>query len=108
MAWRSGGAWARRQRHSPVVVPGIDYEMQHVVLSVVLREYPLLFHFRALAAVLFENPNSLVAGIVLARAVRDLVGEQLLYSNGIYVMPTPPALHIKRLNEPAWGRMAWL
>lgn len=40
----------------------------------------------------------LVGGVALARAVRDLVGEGLLYSNGTLVLPSRPALHVKRLN----------
>jgi hypothetical protein len=49
-----------------------DQEMQRVVLAVVLREYPVLLTFPAIACELFENPNDLVGGMALARAVRDL------------------------------------
>jgi hypothetical protein len=72
--------------------------MQRVVLAVVLREYPVLLTFPAIACELFENPDDLVGGMALARAVRELVTEGLLCSNGLLVLPSRPALHIKRLS----------
>lgn len=60
----------------------------------------------AIASELFENPNDLVGGMALARAVRDLVGEGLLYSNGLLVLPSCPALHVKRLSGGG-GWAAW-
>jgi hypothetical protein len=81
--WRSGGgAWRRRQRRAPSLTVATDREMQRVVLAVILREYPVLLTFPALACELFENPTDLVGGMVLARAVRDLVEAGLLHSNG--------------------------
>jgi hypothetical protein len=77
--------------------------MQRVVLTVILREYPVLLTFPALARELFENPDDLVGTIALARAVRELVIEGLLHSNGILVLPSRPALHVKRLS----GREGW-
>ena len=74
-----------------------DYEMQRVVLALILREYPILLTLPALANLLLANPNSLVGCIALARAVRDLVRAGLLLSNGLFVLPSKPALHIKRL-----------
>jgi hypothetical protein len=104
---RSGGAWVRRQRRAPMLIVGTDAEMQRAVLAVVLREHPILLTFPALAAELFENPNGLVAGIALARAVRDLVTEELLYSNGVFVLPSRPALHLKRLGQRDWRQPSW-
>jgi len=72
--------------------------MQRVVLAVILREYPVLLTFPALACELFENPDDLVGGLALARAVRDLVEAGLLHSNGHLVLPSRPALHVNRLN----------
>jgi hypothetical protein len=72
--------------------------MQRVVLATVLREYPVLLTFPALACELFENPADLVGGMALARAVRDLVEGGLLHSNGHFVLPSRPALHVKRLS----------
>ena len=77
--------------------------MQRVVLAVILREHPVLLTFPALACELFENPDDFVAGYALARAVRDLVTEGLLHSNGVLVLPSRPALHVKRLS----GRDGW-
>lgn len=72
--------------------------MQRVVLTVILREYPVLLTFPALACELFENPADLVGGLALARAVRDLVEAGLLHSNGHLVLPSRPALYVKRLT----------
>lgn len=97
--WRSGGgAWRRRQRRAPSLSVTTDQEMQRVVLAVILREYPVLLTFPALACELFESPTDLVGGLALARAVRDLVEAGLLHSNGHLVLPSRSALHVKRLN----------
>jgi hypothetical protein len=105
--WRSGGgAWRRRLRRAPSLSAMTDEELQRVVLDVILREYPVLLTFPAIACELFENPNDLVGGMALARAVRDLVGEGLLYSNGLLVLPSRSALHVKRLSG-ADGWAAW-
>ena len=101
-----GGAWRRRQRRAPAFTVTTDSEMQRVVLASVLREYPVLLTFPAFACELFENPNDLVGGMALARAVRDLVSEGLLYSNGLLVLPSRPALHVKRLSGGT-GWAAW-
>jgi hypothetical protein len=74
--------------------------MQRVVLAIVLREYPVLLTFPAIACELFENPNDLVGGMAL---VRDLVMAGLLHSNGFLVLPSRSALHVKRLS----GREGW-
>jgi hypothetical protein len=103
MWWRGGGAWRRRQRRSPSASVTTDREMQRVVLGIVLREYPVLLTFPAIACELFENPDDLVGGMALARAVRDLVMAGLLHSDGLLVLPTRSALHVKRLS----GRDGW-
>ena len=100
---RGGGAWRRRQRRAPMLTIRSESEMQRVVLDVILREHPVLLTFPALAAELFENPNDLVGAIAMARAIRELVMEGLLYSNGVLVLPSRPALHVKRLS----GREGW-
>ena len=72
--WRSGGgAWRRRLRRAPSLSAMTDEELQRVVLDVILREYPVLLTFPAIACELFENPDDLIGGMALARAVRDLV-----------------------------------
>ncbi|MBW8060534.1 MAG: hypothetical protein FVQ78_09505 [Solirubrobacterales bacterium] len=102
--WRSGGgAWRRRLRRAPAFTVTTDEEMQRVVLAVVLHEHPVLLTFPAIACELFENPTDLVRGMELARAVRDLVVEGLLHSNGFLVLPSRAALHVKRLS----GRDDW-
>lgn len=106
--WRSGGgAWRRRQRRAPSLSVTTDQEMQRVVLAIVLREYPVLLTFPAIVCELFENPDDLVGGMALARAVRDLVMAGLLHSNGFLILPSRSALHVKRLSGKdgwaAWG-----
>jgi hypothetical protein len=97
--WRSGGgAWHRRQRRAPSLSSMTDEQMQRVVLGVALREYPILLTFPALAFELFENPADFLAGYALARAVRDLVVEGLLHSNGYLVLPSRAALCFERLR----------
>jgi hypothetical protein len=106
MRWGGSGAWRRRVRRHPALTVMTDDEMQRVVLAVILREYPVLLTFPALACELFENPNDLAGGMALARAVRDLVGEGLLHSNGLLVLPSRSALHVRRLSGRD-GRAAW-
>ncbi|MBW8058948.1 MAG: hypothetical protein FVQ78_01165 [Solirubrobacterales bacterium] len=102
--WRSGGgAWRRRLRRAPSLSAMTDEELQRVILDVILREYPVLLTFPAIACELFENPDDLLGGMALARAVRDLVMAGLLRSNGFLVLPSRSALHVKRLS----GRDGW-
>lgn len=57
MRWGGSGAWRRRLRRHPALTVMTDDEMQRVVLAAILREYPVLLTFPALACELFENPN---------------------------------------------------
>ena len=99
MLWRSGGgAWRRRQRRAPSLSSMTDEQMQRVVLGVVLREYPVLLSFPALAFELSEDPCDFLAAYALARAVRDLVIEGLLHSNGYLILPSRAALRFERLR----------
>lgn len=100
--WRSGGgAWRRRQRRDPSFTVTTDREMQRVVLTVVLREYPVLLTFPAIACERFENPADLIGGMALARAVRDLVETGLLHSTGHLVLPSRLPAKSKRLRRAA-------
>jgi hypothetical protein len=45
------------------------------------------------------NPRSLTGGVALARALRELDDEGLVFSDGVLVRPSRPALHVKRLLE---------
>jgi len=59
--WRSGGgAWRRRLRRAPSLSAMTDEELQRVVLDVILREYPVLLTYPAIACELFENPDDLI------------------------------------------------
>jgi hypothetical protein len=50
-----------------------------------------------LANLVLANPRSLVGCVTLARAVRDLCRAGLLLSNGLFVLPSKPAIHVNRL-----------
>ena len=60
-----GGAWRRRLRRAPSLSAMTDEEMQRVVLGVVLREYPVLLTYPAIACELFENPDDVIGGMTL-------------------------------------------
>ncbi len=105
--WRSGGgAWRRRLRRAPSLSAMTDEKLQRVVLDVILREYPVPLTYPAHRCELFENPDDLIGGMALARAVRDLVVAGLLHSNGFIVLPSRSALHVKCLSERD-GWSAW-
>ena len=71
--------------------------MQRVVLALVLREHPITLTLPALADRVLADPRTLTGGIALARALRDLDNEGLVFSDGFCVQPSRPALHVKRL-----------
>lgn len=71
--------------------------MQRVVLALVLREHPALLTLPALAGRVLVNPRTLSGEVALARALRDLDNEGLVFSDGCRVQPSRPALHVKRL-----------
>lgn len=74
-----------------------DLQMQRAVMAVVLREDPDVLTLPALADRVLENPRSLTGGVALARALRDLDNEGLVYSDGVLVRPSRPAIHFLRL-----------
>jgi hypothetical protein len=71
--------------------------MQRVVLALVLREHPITLTLPVLADRVLVDPRTLTGGIALARALRDLDNEGLVFSDGFYVQPSRPALYVKRL-----------
>ena len=74
-----------------------NFHMQRAVLALVLREHPALLTLPALAGRVLVNPRTLTGGVALARALRDLDNEGLVFSDGLRLQPSRPALHIKRL-----------
>lgn len=74
-----------------------DLEVQRAVLALVLREDPDVLTLPALAGGVLADPRSLTGGIALARALRVLDDEGLVFSDGLLVRPTRPALHFERL-----------
>jgi hypothetical protein len=71
--------------------------LQRVVLALVLREHPAVLPLPALASLALAKPRTLSGGVALARALRDLDNEGLVFSDGVSVQPSRPALHVKRL-----------
>jgi hypothetical protein len=76
-----------------------DLDIQRAVLALVLREDPDVLTLPALAGLVLPNPRSLTGGVALARALRELDNEGLVFSDGVLVRPSRPALHVKRLLE---------
>lgn len=86
------------RRHRKPETPPSDEAMQIEVLALVLREHPALLSFPLLADCLFEKRDNFEAGYSLARAVRDLGLAGVLYSNGLFVMPSRALLHLAHLG----------
>jgi hypothetical protein len=80
-----------------------DLEVQRAVLALVLREDPDVLTLPALASRVLVDPRSLTGGVALARALRELDNEGLVFSDGVLVRPSRPALHVKRLLGKADG-----
>lgn len=76
-----------------------ELPMQRAVLALVLREHPDPLTLPALAGRVLANPRTLVGGVALARALRNLDDEGLVFSDGFLVQPSRPAVHVKRLLE---------
>jgi hypothetical protein len=74
-----------------------DLRMQRVVLALVLREYPAVLSLPALAGRVLTDPRSLAGQVALARALRDLDNEGLVFSDGMRMQPSRPAIYVKRL-----------
>jgi hypothetical protein len=96
MLWRAGGGPPGRRRKPES--PATENEVQIEVLALVLREHPALLSFPLLADCLFEDRGDFEAGYSLARAVRDLNVAGVLHSNGLFVMPSKPLLHLAHLG----------
>ena len=76
-----------------------ELPIQRAVLALVLREHPDPLTLPALAGRVLANPRTLVGGVALARALRNLDNEGLVFSDGFLVQPSRPAVHVKRLLE---------
>lgn len=74
-----------------------DLLMQRAVLAVVLHEDSDVLTLPELAGRVLANPRSLTGGVALARALRELDDEGLVFSDGALVRPSRPALHVKWL-----------
>lgn len=79
------------------MIVATDLRMQRAVLALVLREHPVVLTLPALAGRTLIHPRTLVGGVALARALRDLDNEGLVFSDGFQVQPSRPALYVKRL-----------
>lgn len=57
----------------------------------------LLVTLPTLAGRVLTNPRTLTGGVALARALRDLDNEGVVFSDGYLVQPSRPALYVERL-----------
>jgi hypothetical protein len=82
------------RRPGPVDAIGIatDRQLRRAVFVAVLRAHPEALTFGQLARELFADPHGFLAGYSLACAVRELVMDGLLQSDGLHVAPTNAAL----------------
>lgn len=82
------------RRRQPVDALGIvtDRPLRRAVFVPVLRAHPEALTFGQLARELFASPHDFLAGYALACAVRELVMDGLLQSDGLHVAPTNAAL----------------
>lgn len=74
-----------------------DLEIQLDVLIEILREDSDVLTLQALAGRVLANPRSLTGGVALARAIRVLDDEGLVFSDGLLVRASRPALYFKHL-----------
>jgi hypothetical protein len=74
-----------------------DLHIERAVLALVLHEHPILLTLPVLAGRVLVNPRTLTGGIALARALRDLDNEGLVFSDGFLIQPSRPALYVKFL-----------
>jgi hypothetical protein len=74
-----------------------DLRMQRVVLALVLREHPAFLSLPVLAGQVLADPRTLTGKVALARALRDLDNEGLVFSDGSHMQPSRPAIYVKRL-----------
>jgi DNA-binding XRE family transcriptional regulator len=72
-----------------------DLRDQATVLRHVLALHPTNLTLPKLAAEVCENPDDFTEGDAVARAVRDLASAGLLRMDGIHLVPTQAALHLR-------------
>jgi hypothetical protein len=91
---RRNGGDAKGRRPRPVDALSIarDRQLRRAVFVAVLRAHPEALTFGQLARELFAEPHDFLAGYALACAVRELVMDGLLQSDGLHVAPTNAAL----------------
>jgi hypothetical protein len=96
---RNGVAKGRR-RPWPVDALSIatDRQLRRAVFVTVLRAHPEALTFGQLAGELFAGPHDFLAGYALAYAVRELVMDGMLQSDGLHVAPTNSALFFAGLE----------
>jgi hypothetical protein len=89
---RNGEAEDRRPQPVDALDIATDRQLRRAVFVAVLRAHPEPLTFGQLARKLFARPHDFLAGYALACAVRELVMDGLLQSDGLHVVPTNAAL----------------
>lgn len=74
-----------------------EFEMQRAILALVLAEHPEVLTLPTVACRLLSNPRTLQGGIAVASALRKLDNEGLVFSDGLRIQPSRPALHFRLL-----------
>jgi hypothetical protein len=103
--WRRGmrlrtgsGAADSHRLHADARVTATDSQLLRAAFVAVLRAHPEALTFDQLSRELFATPYDFLAGYALACAVRELVMDGLLQSNGLCVAPTRSALFFAALE----------
>jgi hypothetical protein len=94
---RNGGE-DRRPRQVDALGVATDRQLRRAVFVAVLRAHPEAPTFGQLARELFPSPHDFLAGYALACAVRELVMDGLLQSDGLHIAPTHAALFFAGLE----------
>jgi hypothetical protein len=95
---RNGETEDRRPRSVDALGIATDRQLRRAVFVTVLRVHPQAPSFGQLARELFADPHDFRAGYALACAVRELVVDGLLQSDGLHVAPTNAALFFAGLE----------
>jgi hypothetical protein len=77
-----------------------DAKDQRVVLAFLLEQHPAKITISEVARTLYADAADFKSDDAVERAVRELVGVELLYCRGRLVRPTRAALHFARLELP--------
>lgn len=76
-----------------------DRKVEWTVLSYLLDAHPDQFTIPEVSRTMNEGKTAFASEDAVERAIRQLVGAELLHCSGGYVLPTKAALYFWRLEE---------